>query len=282
LGNFGANADTQTRITISEQEKEALVQGIVDSACKMMERIITRQSPRKRALSLCKPHKQSKTAITRDTILFNNLTKTQRLPARPRDFRISLAEEQKDILDSEISDILSSLVHKCLLEPKRDKFPFPRGRPKSEEMSGIAKERRGALSYYTYPQIRKLIDEILSDSSSRELIDKAILNSEGFYSFLKYSFEVHFYQMKEDEQAFRNTMSPAIRKYGLAYKRLEELDGSYILAKDLTPDKIDRSAKGYTINTMNKLRHDGKSILYTVAALFSIFNVYSSGNLKEK
>jgi len=186
----------------------------------MMERIITRQSPRKRALSLCKPHKQSKTAIARDTILFNNLTKTQRLPARPRDFRISLAEEQKDILDSELSEILSSLVHKCLLEPKRDKFHFTRGRPKSEEMSGIAKERRGALSYYTYAQIGKLIDEILSDSSSRELIDKAILNSELFHRFLKYSFQVHFYQMKEDEHSFRNTMSPAIRKYGLHDKSL--------------------------------------------------------------
>ena len=47
--------------------------------------------------------------------------------------------------------------------------------------------------------------------------------------------------------------SPAIRKYGLGYKKLEESDSSYILAKDLT-----------------------------VAALFSIFSVYSSGNLKEK
>jgi len=134
-------------------------------------------------------------------------------------------------------------------------------------MSGIAKERRGALSYYTYPQIRKLIDEILSDSSSRELIDKAILNSELFYRFLKYSFEVHFYQMKEDEQAFRNTMSPAIRKYGLGYKKLEESDSSYILAKDLTPDKIDRLAKGYAIKTKNKYKQDEKNILYTIATL---------------
>ena len=166
MGNFEANADTQTTINMTEQEKEALVQGIVDAACKMMERIITRQSPRKRALSLCKPYKQSKTAITRDTILFNTLTKTQRLPARPRDFRISLAEEQRDILDSELSDILASLECNYLLEPKRDSFPFPRGRPKSDvEASGIAKERRGALSYYTYPQIRKIIDEILENPS---------------------------------------------------------------------------------------------------------------------
>ncbi|MGC2572994.1 MAG: hypothetical protein WA364_15900, partial [Candidatus Nitrosopolaris sp.] len=132
MGNFESNANTHTRISINEQEKQALVQGIIESSYKMMERIITRQSAKNRALSLCKPHMQSKTAITRDTILFNNLTKTQRLPARPRDFRINLAEKEKDILDSELSDILASLVHNCLLEPKRDNFPFSRGKPKSD------------------------------------------------------------------------------------------------------------------------------------------------------
>ena len=283
MGNFETNADTHTSISISQQEKEALVQGIVDSACKMMERIITRKSPRKYANSLCKRHKQSKTEITRSTILFHILTKTQRLPARPRDFRINLATEQRDILDSELSDILALLVRSYLLEPKRDNFPFPKGRPKSdEEESGIAKERRGTLSYYTYPQIRKIIDEILGDSKSRESIDNAILNSEGFFRFLKYSFEVHFYQMKESQEAFKNTMSPVIRKYGLRYKRPEELDSSYILVKDLTPVNIERLARGYAIDTKNKFQQSGKNILYTVSALFSIFNVYSSGNLKEK
>jgi hypothetical protein len=48
--------------------------------------------------------------------------------------------------------------------------------------------------------------------------------------------EVYLYQMKEDEHAFLNTMKPATRKYGLGYKKLEELDSSYIFAKDLTRD----------------------------------------------
>lgn len=282
MGNFESNANTHTRISINEQEKQALVQGIIESSYKMMERIITRQSAKNRALSLCKTHMQSKTAITRDTILFNNLTKTQRLPARPRDFRINLAEKQKDILDSELSDILASLVHNCLLEPKRDNFPFSRGKPKSDvETSGIAKEWRGALSYYTYPQIRQIIDEILSDSKPIESIDNTILNSDIFYRFSKCYFEVYLYQMKANEKAFLNTMSPAIRKYGLRYKSTKELDSADIYAKDLTPNKIKKLAKGYAINTINNLKQDGKNILYTLAALFSILNVYSSGNLKE-
>jgi hypothetical protein len=33
---------------------------------------------------------------------------------------------------------------------------------------------------------------------------------------------------------------------------------------------------------MNKLQQDGKNILYTVAALFSLLNIDSSENLKEK
>jgi len=73
--------------------------------------------------------------------------------------------------------------------------------------------------------------------------------------------------MKENEQAFRNTMSPAFRKYGLRDKSRDKLDSLDTYAKDLTPDKIERLAKGWVINTMNKLQQDGKNILYTVAAV---------------
>ena len=73
----------------------------------MMERIITTKSPKNRARDWRRPHEQSKTGITRSTVLFNILTNTQKLPARPRDFRINLAEEEKSIGDSELSDILA-------------------------------------------------------------------------------------------------------------------------------------------------------------------------------
>jgi hypothetical protein len=174
LGYFEDNAGTQAKIVINEQEKQLLVHGIIDSVCKMMERIITSKSAKKRAISRCKPHQQSKTQITRDSIFFNILTKTQQLPARPRDFRINLAEEQKDIEYSELSDNLAWLVRNYFLDPKRDNLPFPRGRPNSDEKtSGIAKERRGALSYYTHSQIRSMVDVILSDPKCKESIDNA-------------------------------------------------------------------------------------------------------------
>lgn len=282
MGNFEDKAGTQTRIAFNEQEKELFVQGIIDSACKMMERIITSKSAKKRGISRCKPHQQSKTQICRDSIFFNILTKTQQLPARPRDFRINLAEEQKDLEYSELSDILAWSVHNYFLEPKRDRFPFRRGRPNSDEkISGMAKERRGALSYYTHSQIRSIVDEILKDPKSRELIERTILNSEKFRNFAKYNYEAYLYQMKENEQAFRNTMSPAFRKYGLRDKSREELDSLDTYAKDLTPDKIERLAKGWAIKTVNKLQQDEGNILYTVAAVFYIFKVYSSGNLKD-
>lgn len=252
-----------TKLTINDQEKELIVRGIVDSACKMIERIITRQSPKKCALSFCKPNEQSRTATTRHTILINNLTERQRLPARPRDFRISLEEGQRDILVSELSDILALSVRNYLLKPKRNNFHFSKGRLRSE-VSGKAREQRDILSYYTYPQIRKIIYEILSDSKARESIYNAILNSEIFYRFAKYCYEVYLYQMKENEQTFLNTTSPAIRKYGLRHKSTkEESDSLDIYARDLTPDKIDRLAKGYAISTINKIKHDGKNILYT-------------------
>lgn len=265
----------EARITISEEEKAILVQGIVDSALILMQRIISRKSPKNCARDSSKPHKQSKTNITRDTIFFNILTNNQRLPARPRDFRINLAEEEKDLADWELSDILSSKVRQHFLERKREKLSFPKGRPVSDiKKSGIARGRRGAESYYTSSQIKQVVDEILKDSKSRESIDNAILKSEIFYRFLKYSFEVSLYQMKENEQAFLNTMKAPISQYGLPYKKLEELDRSDIFVKDLTPDEIKRQAKGLAIVTVREFQEDGKNILYVVSGLFSLLDVY--------
>jgi hypothetical protein len=130
--------------------------------------------------------------------------------------------------------------------------------------SGVTEERRGAISYYKSPRIKEIIDEILQDSKSTQSIVNAILNSEIFYKFLKYSFEVYLYQMKEDETSFLNSMTPAIIKYGVEHKSLDELDDSYLFAKDLTADKIKRLAKGYAIDTMNKFQPDGRNILFTV------------------
>jgi len=168
------------------------------------------------------------------------------------------------------------MVRQGLLENKKEKFPYPRGRPPADiNKSGIAEERRGSESYYKSSRTKELIDLVLKDPKSIEQIDNAILNSEQFYSFLKYSFKVYLYQMKEDEKAFMNVMKPPIKKYGIGHKRLEELDEYDIFAKDLNPEKINRLSRGYAINTVNNLKKDGKNILYVVAGLFCLLNVYS-------
>lgn len=172
-------------ITISEEERAMLVQGIIDSTLRMMERIITTRSPKKSAMDSSKPYQQSKTAITNSTIFFNILTDAQQFPARPRDFRASLADGEKDIGMAELSDILSIMVRQHLLEPKRNNLSFPRGRPKSN--TGIVDERRGRLSYYEQSKLKQMAYQILNDPESVGKIDKAILNSETFYRFLRYS-----------------------------------------------------------------------------------------------
>ena len=266
-------SNEQTRITISDEEKALLVQDIIDSIRVFMERTISRKSPKSRARDSSKHHKQSKTHIARKTIIFNILTNTQRLPARPRDFRINLAEEERDILSSELSDILSSMIHQHFLQNKREKFPFSRGKPLSDiKKSGIADEPRGSESVYKLDVVKEAIDEILKDSKSRQTIDNAILKSETFFRFLRYSFEVGYIQLKENENAFLNTMRPPIQKYGLTYKG--KPDSSDILVKYFTPDKIKRQAKGLAIVTVKKFQEDGKDILYTVATMFSLLNAY--------
>lgn len=231
-----------------------------------MERIITEKNAKNRARSWSKVYKQSRTAITSDTVLFNILTNVQRLPARRRDFRLSLSEEEKKIGGPELSDVLASMVRKFLLEPKRGKFPFPRGRPSSN--IDLDEERRGRLSYYEESKVKNILDEVVKDPEAVRRIDNEILKSVLFYRFLRYSFEAAFYQMKEDEEGFLNSFKPAIRKYGLAQKKKEELDGSWIYARDLTPEKIRRLSEGYALDTIRKFGEDGKNVLYLISGVF--------------
>jgi hypothetical protein len=196
--------------------------------------------------------------------------------SRPRDFKINFHEEDRNIKDYELSYILTSIANQGFLENKKEKIPYPRGRPPADtDKSGIAEERTGRASYYESSRTKEMIDLVLKDPQPLEQIDNAILNSAQFYSFLKYSFKVYLYQMKENEEAFLNVMKPPIKKYGIGHKRLEELDEYDIFANDLTPEKINRLSKGYAYNTMNNFKEDGKNILYVIAGLFSLLNVYS-------
>jgi hypothetical protein len=237
-----------------------------------MERTITAKSPKKRARVILNPHQQSKKVIAKNTILFNLLTNNQQLPAQPRDFRASLAGEEKDLGGPELSDILSLMVKQYLLDPFRNDLTHARGRPKSD--ADIVDERRGRPSHYDQSELKLIVDELLTDTELVKKIDSEVINSETFYRFLKYAFETLLYQMKENEKAFLNTMRGPIMKYGLKDKK--ELDSSDILVRDLTPDKIKMLSKGYAIYTKQQFQRDGKNVLYTVAFLFFMLDIYGS------
>jgi hypothetical protein len=156
-----------------------------------------------------------------------------------------------------------------MLVPKRDKFPFPRGRPSSN--IDLDEERKGRSSHYEGSKVKNILDEVLKDPEVISTIDNEILKSDLFCRFLRYSFEAAFYQMKEDEEGFLNSFKPAIRKYGLAQKKKEELNGSWIYARDLTPEKIKKLSEGYALDIIKKFGKDGKDILYLISGVF-LFN----------
>src|ERR671911_176923 len=174
---------------MSDKEKELIVKEITEYTIKFMADCIDRETSKKRAKRFTRPHHQSKTEISKDTIQYNILTKKQELPARPRDFRLKLANEEKNIGMAEMTDILSSSPFLGnLLERHNEKYPFKRGRPNSN----LAKERRGKPVYYADSDIQKIFDSIITDSKIIEQIDDIITNQEIFPKFLKYSFEVYF------------------------------------------------------------------------------------------
>jgi hypothetical protein len=163
-----------------------------------------------------------------------------------------------------------------LLNRKRDDFPFPRGRPKSKSNGYTAEERRGGPSYYEPSKIKEIIDKILKDPQAIKEIDNALIGTEIYYKFIKYSFETALYQIKENEDAFLNSYKPAIRKYGLADKNKEEQNESWIYARDLTENKIKALSERYAHSAIAQFRNEGKNIIYAIAGLLYFRGAYDS------
>lgn len=223
---------------------------------------VNRETSTKRANRFTKSHNQSKSAIAKDTIQYNTLIKTQVLPARPRDFRLKLGNEEKNIGMAEMTDILSSTPFLGnILEKQNGKYPFSRGRPNSN--SNLAKERRGKPRYYTESDIQKIFDSIIKDSKILGQIDDIVTNHEIFPKFLNYSFGVYFKEMKEDETAFRNSYKPIIMNHKLQHLEKNKLSNNqWILAKDMNKNKIKELSQKYTHRYKTTLNRQILNIIY--------------------
>ena len=247
--------DEESRITINREQKSAIADGIIWGTLTLMYRTIERESPRKCAARDSKPFKQSKTALTENAISINILTDSQKLPARPRDLKERLADEEKNIKNPELSDALSSICRQLGLERSEDKISYPKGRPSSN--SNLNYERRGRRSSYDKSRMMQIIDEVLSDEELFKKIDDTVTNSEIYSKYRPYSIEAGLLQLKQP-QAFLNTYKPFIKKYGL-----REVDSkSAIETKDITNEVIKKTAIGSARDT--KLAEDLKKGIYTL------------------
>jgi hypothetical protein len=237
VGGFGL-IDNQSKITLSLGQKSAIADGIIWGTLTLMNSAISRESPDECAAYDSKRFKKSKTAIAENTISINILTNEQKLPARPRDFREILADEEKNIGNPELSDALSSICRRLGLERSEHKPSYPRGRPSSG--SNPYDEKRRRSFYYGESQMMQVIDEVLSDEAFFKKIDNAITSSEIFSKYRPFSIEAGLNQLKKQQQAFHNTYRPFIKKYGIS-----EGDPKFtIKTEDITNEMIKKTAVG--------------------------------------
>ena len=82
LASFHLN-DDDSNISINEKQKSAIADGIIWGTLTIMKQTIERKSPKQRAVYDSKPFRQSKTAITNNTISINILTDDQKYPHAP-------------------------------------------------------------------------------------------------------------------------------------------------------------------------------------------------------
>ncbi|HYZ58790.1 MAG TPA: hypothetical protein VE544_03955 [Nitrososphaeraceae archaeon] len=149
-----------------------------------------------------------------------------------------------------------------LLQNRRDKFPYPKGRPIKER---LGEEQRGHPGYYEESRLKVIVDECLRDPELLEEINNSIMKTDLFHRFLKYSFQTHLYQIQFNEKAFQNSNRPVIQKYGFQEK--VKLGGSWVLVRDLTDERLDRLSGAYTQKTVQELSGAGKSVLYILLVI---------------
>jgi hypothetical protein len=244
--------DKESRITINTEQKSAITNGIIWGTLTLMNRTIGRESPRKCAAHNSKPFKQSKTALTENTISINILTDSQNLPARPRDFKASLADEEKNIGNPELSDVLASLCRRLILKDSKRNFSNPRGRPISD--SNPTNETRGRKSYYKESNVKQIIAQILDEQEYFENIDKAITSTNIYFQHRKFSIEAGLHQMKTYKKEFLNTYRPVFKRYGLKPSNAQ-------INKDITDELIKKIATGLALDT--KSTEEEKRAIYT-------------------
>jgi hypothetical protein len=251
----------------SQDESQSIIDDICHAIKKRMEKVITEKSARNRAKFWSGAHQQSRKGLTLDTIFSNLLTGKQQLPARPRDFRLNLSEEERTIDYGELSDVLAGLVRLYILDAQRDKLPMTRGRPNS----AFSPERRGRFSYYDFSILKKQINNIIKEPSIVGLIDDRLLRDDILYRFVKYSIASAFHQAKENEHAFLNKFRP----YGLKRQQLDlnrEIGGEFVPFKEMSQDKLNELAAGYAIKGINELKNSNIPLVYEIVILLQIID----------
>ncbi len=263
---FGVELTEIEVSNFSEEEKKVLIHDIVGTLEKMMEVIMTRKSAKNLGKSWCGRYKHSHRHLVRDTIFVNLLTGNQDLPARPRDFRVRLLEEEKNIETHGLEDGLKFFVRAHLLNHKKENFQFPIGRPRSN--SNFSEETRGRKdSFYEKSQIYSIVDNLLDDTAIIETIDNE-LDKKKLYNFLKYSIAAHFYQLKLCPDEFQQSLKPY---------RIDNQDkypnAPLILVKDLTPQKIADLAKKYTLVILRNNIYNNR-LVYIISSLMMYGDAY--------
>ncbi len=98
-------------------------------------------------------------------------------------------------------------------------------------------------------------------------LDDAIIGSELYYRFLKYTFVVNFYQLRDNEKAFRRSKQPAIRKYGIREVSTDEAS-NYVFLRDLNDDELKKLAQKYAMYYMKNPKQGDKMFIYSVAIMY--------------
>jgi hypothetical protein len=195
---------SRTRINLTPQER-SVIERTVHMASEILYHIMSKHSAKERALTLCKPHRQSAKSLASTAAIYNVVDGIQKLPAKRDYIRERFPGQLSKIDKSDSSDILQVMVRLQILK-NTQKIVRARGRPRGPGSNDD--NLGGKPSYYDKSTVLKGSIESLKNPNILRSINSRLIETSVLPKFLKYRNLVFFFLIRIGDDAFWRTLLP--------------------------------------------------------------------------
>ena len=241
----------------------------------MLNSIMSRNTPKDYAKSLCGTHRQSIKSRTRTAVLDYIINEEHHYVNEPRHILQELPANLQNIDGSDFTDILRQFCRTFFLRNTRDKPKENRGRP--EERAYEETDFGGR--YSSYESTDEYLEQVLHALKKPEIgriIDQLLLENGLLYRYQKYKWEILYNLIRNyEEEKFWNVVKDfRYVNAELSKKSSKEIEAYFNKIKGLDDNDVESEVEKAT--RLSLLRHNNNDnfFIYVIAGVISMANIF--------